>query len=294
MPGERTFHVFHELLSSNDKRKFHLVSPSASSAKDFKMTSASNTFTRRDGVSDRETFQELKVAMEVVGFTVQEEHDIFAVVSAILHSSNFTFEEQHQQHQMRRSTTTTTNVVPCSSFASTASLLGVDTDRLKDALCTCKIVVAGKSITKTLSCEQAIKANESMMKALYGALFSFLVNRINQSICGTTANNSSITEQNDVWDHHDATKVAKINVLDIFGFESFDLNSLEQLCINYCNEALQQQFNRFVFKLEQQEYEREGIEWSFIGFPDNQDVVCTESPDFSSILSSAVSPLISM
>jgi myosin-5 len=294
MPGERTFHVFHEQLSSNDKRKFRLVSPSASSAKDFKMTSASNTFTRRDCVSDRETFQELKVAMEVVGFTVQEEHDIFAVVSAILHSSNFTFEEQHQQHQMRRSTTTTTNVVPCSSFASTASLLGVDTDRLKDALCTCKIVVAGKSITKTLSCEQAIKANESMMKALYGALFSFLVNRINQSICGTTANNSSITEQNDVWDHHDATKVAKINVLDIFGFESFDLNSLEQLCINYCNEALQQQFNRFVFKLEQQEYEREGIEWSFIGFPDNQDVVCTESPDFSSILSSAVSPLISM
>lgn len=281
MPGERTFHVFYELLSGNDKRKFHLVSPSASSAKDFKMTSASNTFTRRDAVSDKETFHELKVAMDVVGFTVKEQSDIFAVVSAILHSSNFTFEERqqsHPQHQIRGPTTT--NIVPCSSFVSAAALLGVDTERLKDALCTCTIVVAGKSITKTLSCEQAIKANESMMKALYGALFSFLVNRINQSICGTTANNSDITEQNDVafWNHHDATKAAKINVLDIFGFESFDVNSLEQLCINYCNEALQQQFNRFVFKLEQHEYEREGIEWSFIEFPDNQDVVCIENP----------------
>lgn len=61
--------------------------------------------------------------------------------------------------------------------------------------------------------------------------------------------------------------------IDIFGFETFDLNNFEQLCINYTNETLQQQFNKFVFKLEQQEYEREGILWKFIPFPDNQDVL---------------------
>jgi hypothetical protein len=116
-------------------------------------------------------------------------------------------------------------------------------------------------LRKVLSRDQAAKALEAFMMATYGALFRYIVDQINSSI--TFEPNSDTS----------ASSSSAIRILDIFGFESFAVNSFEQLCINYCNETLQSQFNQYVFKLEQQEYEREGIEWSFIDFPDNQEVL---------------------
>jgi hypothetical protein len=115
---------------------------------------------------------------------------------------------------------------------------------------------------------KAEKGLEALIKATYGALFTHLVEKINGSI----AFKDTTTEDEEPIDEW-SKPVASIGVLDIFGFESFMVNSFEQLCINYCNEALQQQFNAFVLKNEQEEYEREGIEWSFIEFPENQDVL---------------------
>ena len=138
-----------------------------------------------------------------------------------------------------------------------AELLGLSFEGLSAAL-TARVILAGDEIVhKPLTIEVATKAAESLIKTVYGAAFDYIVEKVNESI--HDENNSSMT--------------ASIGVLDIFGFETFETNSFEQLCINYTNEALQQQFNKFVFKIEQREYEKEGIMWKFISFPDNQDVL---------------------
>ncbi len=102
--------------------------------------------------------------------------------------------------------------------------------------------------------QQAYDARDALAKALYGKLFEYVVKMINKSI--------SCSEKN---------VRSSVGVLDIFGFECFRSNSFEQLCINYTNETLQQQFNQFVFKMEQREYTKEGIDWDFVEFPDNQE-----------------------
>ncbi len=249
-PGERNYHIFYELLaglSQNERRCFQIGNKSA---RDFRMTSNSGTYDRRDGVSDRAKFQELKHALTTVGFTATDQRDLFSTACALLHASNLTFLEidAHEDSSAldRRN----------ASFRAAVELLGVDENTLDNALCRHEIQARHERLYKTLDTARAQKALEALIKATYGALFNHIVRRMNTFIAGMPANRGAF-----------------IGVLDIFGFESFEVNSFEQLCINYCNEALQQQFNRFVFKLEQQEYQKEGIEWSFISFPDNQDIL---------------------
>ena len=140
-----------------------------------------------------------------------------------------------------------------------AALLGVSFEGLALSLTERAIFAGLEIVQKPLHIDESTKACEALIKAVYGAAFDFIVEKINASIVEDTTSHG--------------TSAASIGVLDIFGFETFDINNFEQICINYTNEALQQQFNKYVFKLEQQEYEREGILWKFISFPDNQDVL---------------------
>jgi myosin heavy subunit len=265
--GERNYHIFYEMLSggmrAEELRNFFVAS--TATPNDFKMT-ASGTYDRRDGVSDKDTFRALKTAMKTMKFSTEEQDDVFGTAAALLHASNLTFCDLDQASSLDPH-----NV----HLEPVCHLLGVEADDLNQALCHFSITAGrDKHVQQNLNVDRAEKGLEALLKATYGALFTFLVNRINDSICFGHHESDSDEEQGDqVPPAYKEKPSASIGVLDIFGFESFKTNSFEQLCINYCNEALQQQFNAFVLKNEQAEYEREGIEWSFIEFPENQDVI---------------------
>ena len=256
-PGERNYHVFFEILrgmDANQLRQYYLAH--TASPQDFGMLQ-SGTEGRRDGVSDKETYKALRTAMTTMNFQPKEQENIFSVTAALLHCSNVKFVELENDHsELDRK-----NI----HLEPACQLLGITSKALNEALCTFSIQ-AGRDghVKRRLEKQKAEKCLEALMKATYGAMFQYLVMRINDSIAYHPSD-----EEEDVVNK----PVATIGVLDIFGFESFTTNSFEQLCINYCNEALQQQFNAFVLKNEQEEYEREGIEWSFIEFPENQDVL---------------------
>jgi myosin-5 len=251
-PGERNYHVFYELLAGVSQKERQLLKIANVTARDFRMTAASGTFDRRDGVDDRETYQDLRKALDTVGFSKEDQRAMLSVICALLHCSNIDFQPAAGDGSA---------LVKSTSLRCALALLGVPMEALNNALCLCAIEARGEVFHKNMSVSQAEKALEAMIKATYGALFTYIVQQINVSITADHSLDAPVES------------LPTIGVLDIFGFESFDFNSFEQLCINYCNEALQQQFNRFVFKLEQEEYKQEGIDWSFIDFPDNQDIL---------------------
>ena len=267
---ERNYHIFYEILSPPlagglSPQERQLLHVTGKSVHDFHMTCMSQTYDRRDNVKDRDTYRELRQALDVVGFTRSEQLDLFTVVCALLYISNVTFVTPGGDDDMGNNSSSSTLDVSNPSLRYALELLGVDRTTFNNAMCTCTIEARNEVLVKHLSIDRAMKAVEAFIKTTYSALFNYIVKKINSFI---TVQPQS---ENDIGYRQSTT--ASIGVLDIFGFESFDRNSFEQLCINYCNEALQQQFNKFVFKNEQQEYEREDIDWSFISFPDNQDVL---------------------
>ncbi|KAK9209356.1 hypothetical protein WN944_001722 [Citrus x changshan-huyou] len=133
-------------------------------------------------------------------------------------------------------------------------LMGCSSDELMLALSTHKIQAGKDSIAKKLTLQQAIDSRDALAKFIYGSLFDWIVEQINKSLeVGKQCTGRSI------------------NILDIYGFESFKKNSFEQFCINYANERLQQHFNRHLFKLEQEEYELDGVDWTRVEFEDNEE-----------------------
>ncbi|KAJ0074872.1 hypothetical protein Patl1_33585 [Pistacia atlantica] len=243
---ERNYHCFYHLCAAppEDNAKYKLGNP-----KSFHYLNQSNCY-ELDGVNDAHEYLATRRAMDIVGISDQEQESIFRVVAAILHLGNIDFAKGKEIDS---------SVIKDEKsrfhLNMTAELLRCDAQSLEDALIKRVMVTPEEVITRTLDPVNAVASRDALAKTLYSRLFDWIVEKINVSI-GQDPNSKSI-----------------IGVLDIYGFESFKVNSFEQFCINFTNEKLQQHFNQHVFKMEQEEYSREEIDWSYIEFVDNQDVL---------------------
>ena len=193
------------------------------------------------GIDDVEEFTATQNAMRVMGISEDDMASIWRVISSCLLFGNMEFKQERTSDQATLPDNTVAQKV--------AHLLGIQVTDLTKAFLKPRIKVGRDYVTKAQSKEQVEFAVEAISKATYERLFKWIVTRINRSLDRTKRQGASF-----------------IGILDIAGFEIFDLNSFEQLCINYTNEKLQQLFNHTMFILEQEEYQREGIEWKFIDF----------------------------
>uniref|UniRef100_A0A672TE49 Myosin-9-like n=1 Tax=Sinocyclocheilus grahami TaxID=75366 RepID=A0A672TE49_SINGR len=234
---ERTFHVFYYLLSgAGDKLRAELC------LEDYKkyrfLTNGNVTI---PGQQDKELFAETIDAFRIMGIPEEEQTGLLKVVSAVLQLGNMSFKKERNSDQASMPDDTAAQKV--------CHLLGMNVTDFTRAILMPRIKVGRDYVQKAQTQEQAEFAVEALAKAMYERLFRWLVMRINKALDKTKRQGASF-----------------IGILDIAGFEIFELNSFEQLCINYTNEKLQQLFNHTMFILEQEEYQREGIEWSFIDF----------------------------
>ncbi|XP_056605677.1 myosin-10 isoform X1 [Triplophysa dalaica] len=234
---ERTFHVFYQLLAgAGEHLKSDLLLEGFNS---YRFLSNGNI--PIPGQQDKDNFQETMDAMHIMSFTHEEILSMLKVVSSVLQFGNIVFKKERNTDQASMPENTAAQKL--------CHLLGMNVMEFTRAILSPRIKVGRDYVQKAQTKEQADFAVEALAKATYERLFRWLVHRINKALDRTKRQGASF-----------------IGILDIAGFEIFQLNSFEQLCINYTNEKLQQLFNHTMFILEQEEYQREGIEWSFIDF----------------------------
>lgn len=265
--GERNYHLFYEACAaaalasdcnysypqklSKEKVKSELTLnlEGFSDLGNFAYLTRSSCKTLKD-VDDVEMFERRIHAMQTIGIPDDHMIQILRMVASVLHLGNIKFDAPPNNSEGSMAMSECEKSMEMSS-----KLLGVDRKSLESALCNQTRVTRTEKIRSPVNVRQAADNRDALAKAVYGIVFNYIVQSTNMSI-----------------GYVEDVKLFA-GVLDIFGFECFKMNSFEQLCINFTNERLQQFFNSFVFKLEEQLYEREGIEWDPLDFPDNQDAV---------------------
>uniref|UniRef100_A0A4X1UTJ2 Unconventional myosin-IXb n=1 Tax=Sus scrofa TaxID=9823 RepID=A0A4X1UTJ2_PIG len=241
------YHVFYYLLlgvNEEERQEFQLKQP-----EDYFYLNQHN-LKIEDGEDLKHDFERLKQAMEMVGFLPATKKQIFSILSAILYLGNVTYKKRATGRDEGL------EVGPPEVLDTLSQLLKVKREILVEVLTKRKTVTSNDKLILPYSLSEAITARDSMAKSLYSALFDWIVLRINHALLNKK-------------DMEESVSCLSIGVLDIFGFEDFERNSFEQFCINYANEQLQYYFNQHIFKLEQEEYQSEGISWHNIDYTDN-------------------------
>ncbi|TNN73125.1 Myosin-7 [Liparis tanakae] len=236
-PEERSYHIFYQILS-NYKPMLQDLLLVTSNPLDYHFCSQGATTV--EGMDDGEELKLTDHAMDTLGFTSEEKYGCYKIVGAIMHFGNMRFKKRPREEQAEANGT--------ESLDKAAYLMGLNSAELLKGLLNPRVKVGNELIIKGQTVEQVMFAAAALAKATYDRMFKWLVTRINSSLY------TALPRQ------------YFIGVLDIAGFEVFEFNNFEQLCINFTNEKLQQFFNHHMFVLEQEEYKTEGIEWTMIDF----------------------------
>uniref|UniRef100_A0A6Q2XV85 Myosin VAa n=1 Tax=Esox lucius TaxID=8010 RepID=A0A6Q2XV85_ESOLU len=241
---ERNYHIFYQLCASSHLPEFKNLK--LGGADDFHCTNQGGSPVI-DGVDDSKEMSTTRNAFSLLGINEQNQMGLFQVLAAILHLGNVEIKDRDSD----------SSAIPPNNrhLQVFCELMGVTYQDMSHWLCHKKLKTAQETYIKPIPRMQASNARDALAKHIYAKVFSWIVDHVNQSLRASVKQHSFI------------------GVLDIYGFETFEVNSFEQFCINYANEKLQQQFNMHVFKLEQEEYLKEQIPWTLIDFYDNQPCI---------------------
>ncbi|XP_078029043.1 myosin-7-like isoform X2 [Epinephelus lanceolatus] len=237
LKAERDYHIFYQILSN---KKPELLEMLLITNNPYDYAFISQGETQVASINDSEELMATDDAFDVLGFTQEEKNSAYKLTGAIMHHGNMKFKQKQREEQAEAVGTEDADKV--------AYLMGLNSADLIKGLLHPRVKVGNEWVTKGQNVAQVTYAVGALSKAVYERMFLWMVMRINQSL---------ETRQ---------PRQYFIGVLDIAGFEIFDFNTFEQLCINFTNEKLQQFFNHHMFVLEQEEYKKEGIEWTFIDF----------------------------
>ncbi|XP_041923787.1 myosin-IIIa isoform X1 [Alosa sapidissima] len=255
--GEKNFHVFYYIYAGLAERK-KLAHYKLSDSKTPKYLHSEHIKLVPDIMTNtfyKEQFEAVEQCFKVIGFTLEELGSVYSILAAILNAGDIEFASVASEHQTDKSNISNTTVLE-----NTSSLLRISADELQEALTSHCVVTRGETIVRSNTVEKAAEVRDTMGKALYGRLFSWIVNRINSLL----RPDSQPGEED---------KGLNIGILDIFGFENFKKNSFEQLCINIANEQIQFYFNQHIFAWEQDEYLNEAVDARVIEYEDNRPLL---------------------
>uniref|UniRef100_A0A3P8UQH7 Si:ch73-194h10.2 n=1 Tax=Cynoglossus semilaevis TaxID=244447 RepID=A0A3P8UQH7_CYNSE len=264
-PDERNYHIFYYMLMGMPAEKKKILS--LGKATDYNFLTMGKC-TSCEGRDDVEEYTHFCSALKILMFTEDDSWEISKLLAAILHLGNMKFDTVIDNLEESSIVTSSTHFKVASQL-----LEQVDVKALEKSLTQRSLTTAVESVTKPLTTAQAVDGRDAFVKAIYGKLFIWVVNKINNVIFKPPEEEDTRSRQS-------------IGLLDIFGFENFNTN-FEQLCINFANEQLQQFFVRHVFRLEQEEYEREDIVWNHIHYQDNQhtlDVLASKSMNMLALI----------
>uniref|UniRef100_W5N278 Myosin, heavy chain b n=1 Tax=Lepisosteus oculatus TaxID=7918 RepID=W5N278_LEPOC len=237
LSAERSYHIFYQIMSN---KKPELIEMLLITTNPYDYPYVSQGEISVASIDDSEELIATDSAIDILGFTPEEKAGIYKLTGAVMHYGNMKFKQKQREEQAEPDGTEVADKA--------AYLMGLNSADLLKALCYPRVKVGNEYVTKGQTVQQVYNSVGALAKSVYEKMFLWMVLRINQMLD---------TKQ---------SRQFFIGVLDIAGFEIFDFNSLEQLCINFTNEKLQQFFNHHMFVLEQEEYKKEGIEWEFIDF----------------------------